>query len=120
LRKRPIDFSVLRSPRHKLSYGDNSPSTPLSLVQVLSIDDSDESVDNEAQEADDNRRCDRCRRCSCMYARCASETSSWRLLRDGEERRKGRRKMRVTDENIVHMFIMEGVNDLDDDDDDSS
>ncbi|KAH9016204.1 hypothetical protein EDB84DRAFT_1443199 [Lactarius hengduanensis] len=71
-------------------------------------EEEDECVDNDEVEADGERdagwRSCRCacmlRSCASMYAMCASETSSCRLLRGGAAK-KERRKTRATEENMV-------------------
>jgi len=118
---------------HKLSNGDDddtttpsspppspspSPSPPqrpqLPFVHVVD----DNGNDNEEDEDEDNEAC-------CMYAMCASETSSCRLLplrgdRDRDDdgaaaddddderaaaRKEGRRKRRVTDDKTARMAM---------------
>jgi hypothetical protein len=133
LRYRDIDSSTLRNSWHKLSNaGDDddtstSPSlSPPSLQHplLLSIHGDDNGRDND--EEDEN--IDAC----CMYAMCASETSSWRLLllplrdRVGDEvgdddaddvvdvvgceraavRKEGRRKRRVTEVKTARMAVL--------------
>jgi hypothetical protein len=128
LRYRDIDSSTLRNSWHKLSNAgddDISSLSPSSLRHplLLSIHGDDNGRDND--EEDEN--IDAC----CMYAMCASETSSWRLLllplrdRVGDEvgdddaddvvvvgceraavRKEGRRKRRVTEVKTARMAVL--------------
>lgn len=109
--RRCVNSSTLCNSWHKLSDGDSS-----GLVSSADDDDDDEeeeSVGNDEVEADGERdaawRGCRCacmlRSCASMYAMCASETSSCRLLRGGAAK-KERRKTRATEENIV--FVCRG------------
>jgi hypothetical protein len=83
LRYRDIESSTLRNSWHKLSNagddddGDNSPS-PSSLQHplLLSIHGDDNGRDNDEEEDEEDEYIVT----SCMYATCASEISSCRLL----------------------------------------
>lgn len=103
-----MNSSTLCNSWHKLSNDDSS-----GLVSTLSSTDDDDEAEEESDENDeveaDGERDSAWRRCrcacmlrswACMYAMCASETSSCRLLRDGAAK-KERRKTRATEENMV-------------------
>ena len=103
-----MNSSTLCNSWHKLSNGDSS---GLALSSTDDDDDNEveeESDDKDEVEADGERDaalrscCCACvvRSCICMYAMCASETSSCRLLRGGAAR-KERRKTRAIKENMV-------------------
>jgi hypothetical protein len=116
---RLTDCSTERNSRHKLSNGDNDNVSSLKHVVEDGDEDSGDSgsggsVGEDVTSSCRLRSCRSCRRwCASMYATYASETSSCRLLRgDSEavEKKVRRRKMRVTEVNIVRMveFMMVG------------
>lgn len=74
-RYRHIDSSTLRSSWHKLSNGpSSSSSSPQRPLQPsIHVGDNGNDNDNDEDEEEYNDAC-------CMYAICASETSSCRLL----------------------------------------
>jgi len=75
LRYRDIDSSTLRNSWHKLSNAsDGDDISPSPSPQLLSVHVADNGSDSEEEDEDED--VDACR----MYAMCASETSSCRLL----------------------------------------
>lgn len=128
MRYRDIDSSTLRNSWHKLSNAgddddDDDDPSPSSLQHplLLSVHGDDNGRDNEEEDEEDEN-IDTC----CMYATCASETSSWRLLllplrdRVGDAvgvvgceraaaaavRKEGRRKRRVTEVKTARMAVL--------------